>query len=428
MKNKSLEQRAHDQQQALLLLSKKQWLAGQEDLVHSLTLATETVSNTLSVERCSVWIYKNNKSEIESIDLYESCKNQHSSGLILCSSHYPNYFKALLEERVISADDANTDKNTFEFSNNYLKPLGINSMLDAPIRLSGNTIGVFCCEHIGKKRHWEIDEMNFVASVADFCSISFELSEHKKTSDELRSHKDKLESIVEDRTRELTDKNLELEAFSYSISHDLRAPLRHISGYLNVIKEDFSETIDKRGCECIGKAMKSLEKMNCMIDSMLQLSRISTQETNKEKLNLSDMMLEISEQLKDKDQVVKIKINNTPDTLGDIGLLRIALTNLFENSLKYSQKTEDPFIEFGSTKENEKIVYFVRDNGSGFDMQYANKLFAPFQRLHSEAEFEGTGIGLSTVQRVINKHNGNIRAIGEVGKGCTFFFDLGNEN
>jgi len=252
--------------------------------------------------------------------------------------------------------------------------------------------------------------------------------ENKKISEELRNHKIKLESIIEERTKELKDKNLELDAFSYSVSHDLRAPLRHMSGYLNIIEEDFSDDIDELGLEYLKRSMQSLAKMNYMIDSMLQLSRISDREIIKKPLNLSQLMSEISENIIIEGQNIALKIDDTPDSLGDAGLLRIALSNLLENAIKYTKKKSTPLIEFGSIRENDKTVFFIRDNGSGFNMQYADKLFVPFQRLHSQSEFEGIGIGLSTVQRVIRKHKGEIRAEGKVGKGAVFFFDLGKNN
>jgi light-regulated signal transduction histidine kinase (bacteriophytochrome) len=333
----------------------------------------------------------------------------------------------LLKERIIAADDAHTNEYTYEFSDVYLKPLGISSMLDAPIWLGGNAIGVLCCEHVGEKRKWGIDEENFAASVADFASISFELAEHKKTSDELREHKNKLESIVNERTAELREKNDALEAFNYSVSHDLRAPLRHAAGYLQIIEEDYSDRIDDTGLDYIKRARDSLGKMNLMIDSMLNLSRITTHKMKKTEIDLSKLMKVIAGQLVERDHPVDLRINNTPKAVGDAGLLQIALTNLLENALKYTQKVPDPVIEFGSLQIKDKTVYFLKDNGCGFDARYVDKLFAVFQRLHSESEFEGAGIGLSTVQRVIQNHGGEIRAEGEVGKGASFYFSLGDK-
>lgn len=179
---KNLDQRAKEQQDALLLLSQKQWLAGKNDVAESLRLATEIASQTLGVQRCSIWLYAENKTIIQCLDLFDSQKQEHQAGLVLSSEKYPSYFEGLFKERIINADDAYTHKYTYEFKDSYLKPHGIRSMLDAPIRLKGQTVGVLCCEHVGDTRHWEIDEMNFAASVADFASISFELSEHKKNS------------------------------------------------------------------------------------------------------------------------------------------------------------------------------------------------------------------------------------------------------
>lgn len=421
---KTIQQRAEQQQQALLLLNKKQWLAGHEDILDSIQLATDTASKTLNISRCSVWLYGDAKSSIKCIDLFDAKQKKHDSGAILSSKDFPHYFEALYSERIIAAGDAHTNKFTYEFSETYLTPLGISSMLDAPIWLRGETIGVLCCEHVGKPREWEIDEMNFAASVADFASIAFELSEHKKTSDELRQHKAALEDIVKSRTQELKDINDDLLAFNHSVSHDLRAPLRHMGGYLKIIEEDYLSGLDETGREYFEKAQNSLLKMNSLIDSMLHLSRISTQKINKSEINLSEILREIAAQHILQGESLTLKISDTPNVTGDKNLLRIVLTNLFENALKYSQHTTSPLIEFTTTEDNSCRVFLMRDNGCGFNMDHADKLFNVFQRLHSQQEYEGTGIGLSTVQRIIQKHDGKIWAESEANKGATFYFYL----
>jgi len=424
---KSMQQRAIEQQKALLLLSKKQWLAGHENILESLHLATETAAATLNIQRCSVWLYENDKSILRCMDLYDKKLNRHESGMELTASDYPNYFSALYKERIIAADDAHTYKYTSEFSENYLTPFGINSMLDAPIWLGGDTIGVLCCEHTGPKRTWEIDEQNFAASVADFASIAFELAEHKKTTDELRQHKIRLQAMVKERTNELNDKNMELEAFCYSVSHDLRAPLRHIDGYLAMIEEDYADKIDTPGQEIIKRIRNSAEKMRTMIDALLYLSQLSAQTLNISSINLSQLLQDIVSQLDYDNRAVTINIHETSNINGDIKLLRIALTNLLENALKYTSKSPNPYIEFGSSQEGNRTIFFLRDNGCGFDMQYNDKLFVAFQRLHRQEEYEGTGIGLSTVYRVIQRHGGHIWAEAEVGKGATFYFYLSDQ-
>jgi len=419
-----MRERSEVQQQALLLLSKQQWLAGHNGVMDSIHLATSIGARTLGVQRCSVWLYNDDKSAIKCVDLYDAGSGEHTSGTVLKARDFPHYFDALHKERIIDAGDAYTNNYTYEFSDVYLRPLGISSMLDAPIWLAGQSIGVLCSEHVGTHRNWEVDEKNFAASLADFVSTAYELADHKKTSDELRLHKNHLESLVNDRTRELQEKNRELETFTYSISHDLRAPLRHAMSYLNILEDDYAEALDDTGQDIIKRAINSLKKMTTMIDSMLGLSRIATHKLKRTETDLSLSLREIASQLVPPDRQLELLIHDTDQASCDIGLLRIALTNLLENALKYTRKTPSAVIEFGSFRENGKVIYFMKDNGCGFDMAHAGKIFNLFERLHTEEEYPGTGIGLSTVERIIRKHGGDIRVKSEVGIGSTFYFTL----
>ena len=421
---REMEIRAEEQQRALALLNQKQWLAGHENIALSLNLATETAAITLNIKRVSVWLYENNKTSIKCIDLFLQDKDSHESGLALSKSDYPKYFDALSKERIIAANDAHTNEHTAEFSEGYLKPLGISSMLDAPIKLGGKSVGVLCCEHIGDNRTWQIDEQIFTASVADFCSIAFELSEHKKTSDELRKHQNRLESMIAERTLDLEIKNKELEAFSYTISHDLRSPLRHVNGYLEIIEEDCSDKLSEIEKDYIARTRKSVVKMYEMIDAILHLSRISSQALKKKPIKLSELVLEISDQLTINNPNVEFDIEETQIIYGDEPLLRVAITNLLENAIKYSAKSDSPLIEFGYKMEDDHAVFFVRDNGCGFDMKYAHKLFDVFQRLHNDKEYKGSGIGLSTVHKVIQRHHGKIWSESKIDKGSCFYFTL----
>ena len=423
MKNK-MEFRAEEQQKALALLNQKQWLAGHENISQSFKLATETAATTLDIKRVSVWLYENNKKNITCVDLFLQESANHESGSVLNKTDYPKYFDALSKERIIAADDAHTNEYTAEFSEKYLKPLNITSMLDAPIKLGGKGVGVLCCEHIGEQRSWKIDEKIFAASVADFCSIALELSEHKKTSDELRKHQNRLETMIAERTIDLEIKNKELEAFSYTISHDLRSPLRHVNGYLEIIEEDCREKLSEIEKDYISRTRKSVVKMYDMIDAILHLSRISAQTIKKLPIKLSDLALEISDQLTINNPKVEFDIEETPIAHGDEDLLRIAISNLLENAIKYSSKKSSPLIEFGSNMENDIQVFYIRDNGCGFDMKYSHKLFDVFQRLHNDSEYKGSGIGLSTVYKVIERHRGKIWAKSEIDNGTTFYFTL----
>ncbi len=226
--------------------------------------------------------------------------------------------------------------------------------------------------------------------------------------------------------RELEVANRELEAFSYSVSHDLRAPLRSINGFSQILLEDYSGTLDEEGRSYLRRVQAASQHMGRLIDDLLALSRVTRVPLRREHVDLSALAREIAMDLKsnDPEREVEFAIPDGLSATGDPGLLRVALENLLGNAWKFTSKKPEARIEFGALLQNGERTYFVRDNGAGFEMAYANKLFGAFQRLHPANEFEGTGIGLATVQRVIRRHGGSVWAEGEVGRGATFYFTL----
>jgi signal transduction histidine kinase len=236
----------------------------------------------------------------------------------------------------------------------------------------------------------------------------------------------KNELELERKNHRLALVNEELESFSYSVSHDLHAPLRSIDGFSQALLEDCSSKLNREGKDFLNRIRASTKKMAKLIDDMLTLSRITRKKVNYSEVNLSKIANTIVKDLntmKDKRQV-KFKIVPNLTAKADAGLMRIVLENLLGNAYKFTRKSDDAKIEFGVTNVNGDRAYFINDNGAGFDMNYANKLFIPFQRLHSEYEYNGTGIGLAIVQRVMHLHNGRVWAEGEVRKGATFYFTI----
>jgi PAS domain S-box-containing protein len=233
------------------------------------------------------------------------------------------------------------------------------------------------------------------------------------------------ESLVQ-RNNEIEFINNELQAFSYSVSHDLKAPLRSVSGFSNALLEDYYEKLDEQGKQYLQKIQESSDLMTRLIDDLMMLSRVTTHDVNYSKVNLSDLAGDVIAELQKTNPDHKAAFTIAPEmiTYGDRNLLRIVLVNLLGNAWKFSSKAADPRIEMGASEQNNKTVYFVRDNGAGFDMNYADKLFKPFQRLHAASEFAGTGIGLSIVQRIVHRHGGRIWAEGKPGEGATFYFTL----
>jgi signal transduction histidine kinase len=223
---------------------------------------------------------------------------------------------------------------------------------------------------------------------------------------------------------ELEYANKELDSFSYSVSHDLRAPLRAINGYSQVLIEDYGHQLDETGKQTIHVIIKNAVKMAALIDDLLTFSRIGKQGLTTVALNMNNMVKLIANEFKNQTSTVVFVIKALQEAEGDNNMLKQVITNLLSNAIKYSSKKEKAIIEIGSFKKNNMLVYYVKDNGAGFDMKYYNKLFGVFQRLHSDTEFEGTGVGLALVQRIIKKHQGEVWAEAEPEKGATFYFSL----
>jgi len=226
--------------------------------------------------------------------------------------------------------------------------------------------------------------------------------------------------------QDLERKNRELESFSYAVSHDLRAPLRRIDSFARAIQETQGERLDATGHRYLDRVREASQQMSELIDDVLYLSRVTRAELRQQEVSLSDLVELVARRLREAepDREVTIKVRPGVSTVGDGQLLRIALENLLENCWKFTRKQPAPRIEFGVAGAAAEPVYFFRDNGVGFDMAYADRLFGPFQRLHLASEFPGTGIGLATVQRIIHRHGGRIWGEGAVGQGATFHFTL----
>jgi PAS domain S-box-containing protein len=255
--------------------------------------------------------------------------------------------------------------------------------------------------------------------------LSVDITEEKKLQEELNKYNQKLEELVEERTAQLAAANKDLESFSYSVSHDLRAPLRAINGYTKIFEKKYGTTIDKEGHRLLNIIENSAVKMGVLIDDLLSLSRLGRTELAKSAINMSHLtdsvLTEINKFTKHK---AKVRIHDLKPVMADYSLMSQVMMNLISNAIKYSSKREKPVIEIRSEINDDEVIYCISDNGAGFDMNYADKLFGVFQRLHSESEFEGTGVGLAIVHLIIRKHGGKIWAEGKVNEGAAFYFSL----
>ena len=299
--------------------------------------------------------------------------------------------------------------------------------------------------------YWEFASISPIRNTEDvithFIAVKEDITERKRMEEELQELNSFLEKRVAERTLELKDTNFqlqaeivkhkrtedklavtnkELEAFCYSVSHDLRAPLRGIDGFGKILETEYAKKLDEQGMSHLKRIRAASQRMGQLITDLLSLSRITRKEMKQEKVDLSTMVHKIASALQKRqpERQVEFAIAEGLFVRGDINLLKIAMDNLMDNAWKFTEKHSQTRIEFGISLHNGEHVYFVRDDGAGFDMTYVGKLFGAFQRLHSLSEFEGTGIGLATVQRIIHRHGGRIWAEGAVEQGATFYFTL----
>lgn len=268
------------------------------------------------------------------------------------------------------------------------------------------------------------DKGEYAGAIAGVINIT----DRREAEDALKRHKDELESVVRERTQQLIRSNQDLESFSYSVAHDLRGPLRSITGFSQILKDSTGERLNVEEKDFLRRIIRAGKNMVGLIDDILKLAQISQTKMAVSTVDLSKIAGEIVGELTATDRARKAQISIAEGLFveGDQGLLKIALQNLLDNAWKFSSKQDTTKIELDSVEKNGEIVFYVRDNGVGFNPLYASNLFKTFQRLHRSEEFEGTGVGLSTVERIMHRHGGRVWAESTEGQGATFFFTVGN--
>jgi PAS domain S-box-containing protein len=266
------------------------------------------------------------------------------------------------------------------------------------------------------------DAHRFMGSFAMFTDIT----ERKGAETELSAIKDNLEIRVVERTAQLESANEELESFSYSVSHDLRTPLRAIDGFSRILQDDYADKLDDEGKRLLKVVLDNTCRMGRLIDDLLNFSRTSRLEITYSEIDMEKLAHEVLKELQPSVGSVKlqVEIEPIPAAKGDHAMMHQVFVNLLSNAIKYSHTRDLSMIKVGGSIEGDEVIYFVRDNGAGFDMQYADKLFGVFQRLHTTREFEGTGIGLAIVKRIVSRHGGRVWAEGKINEGATFYFAL----
>ena len=320
-------------------------------------------------------------------------------------------------------------KNNFSTESNLtpldeeLKREGMLSRLSIPLIRNQETIGALNLSSTIKNNFTE-EKITIAQEVA--VSISLAL-QHSNFIEQINRQNLELEKRIDERTSQLKQTISELESFSYSVSHDLRAPLRSIGGFSQAVIDDYSDKLDDDGKILLGRIISASKRMSDLIDALLMLAKITRSEINVDKVDFSALVSSVAEELcrqNEKRTNVEFRIQPGLKVKGDHRLLRIAIENLLNNAWKFTRDREKAVIEFGETENQGVKAYFVKDNGVGFDMAFSARLFGAFQRLHNGEEFEGTGIGLATTKRIILRHNGTIWAESKINEGTTFFFTI----
>ncbi len=306
-----------------------------------------------------------------------------------------------------------------------LERLQCRSLVIVAMRADDQIIGTLALIRERAGNPYTADDASFLQYVADRAAISVANVRLVQTIQQLNAE---LEQRVQKRTVQLEAANKELEAFAYSVSHDLRAPLRAVDGFSRIVLDRYNAMLDETGQDYLQRVRSGAQRMGQLIDDLLKLSRLTRTDMRHDRVDLSELAREIEVDLKESqpDRSVEFIVAKDLAVVGDERLLRSALENLLGNAWKFTSLTPKPRIEFGVKCLDSDQVFFVSDNGAGFDMAYGDQLFGAFQRLHSMSEFPGTGIGLAIVQRVLHRHGASVWAEGAVGQGATFYFKFPN--
>ena len=312
----------------------------------------------------------------------------------------------------------------------FLKQFDVKANIVVPILQAEQLWGLLIVHQCDRPRHWLPFEIEFLLQLANQLSIAIFQSELvinlRQNEQSLQHLNEQLENRVSQRTTELESANKDLESFSYSVSHDLRAPLRAIDGFSKILQQDYADRLDTEGDRYLKIVRDNAKRMGELIDDLLNLSRMNRKEITRRSVIVNDLIKQVLHAFESEigDRQIEFIIADLPNCEADMSLLTQVWINLISNAIKYTNKTENAQIKIGCHIINSKNTYFISDNGAGFDMQYADKLFGVFQRMHLERDFEGTGIGLAIVQRIVQRHGGQIWAEASVNQGTTFFFTI----
>ena len=427
--HKEAEHRTADENLALLSLAKSEEL-GRGDLVAFNRLAMETAARTLDVERMGVWLFSEDRSVLRCVDLYERSTGRHSDGLELESASYPRYFSALYEGRFVSADDAQNDPKTSEFAESYLAPLGITSMLDAPLIRAGEVIGVVCHEHVGAARKWTLDEREFAASVAHFVSHAVEAQKRREAEqaasaarEQLLDQQKKETQNVEAELERVRDKLVQQTRLSTigqvaaSIAHELRNPLGAIGNARFYLSRRVADD-DPKWAEHLGIIDQEVHTADRIITNLLEMTR--AKEPSREWTDLGDLARSAFDRVEETDGV-RLTLSTRPDPFlvdADPEQLRQVLTNLVTNSVQAMEGRGE--IAVVAHSEGDFDVIALQDDGPGIDPEAKELVFEPLYTTKAK----GTGLGLPICRQIVERHGGSIELAKPRGPGARMVIHL----
>jgi signal transduction histidine kinase/HAMP domain-containing protein len=390
------------------------------DLQTIMKMATEEAAKTLNVERVGIWFLHDQSAELVCERLYSLVgSGAQGAGTRLRAADYRAYFEAIENSRILAANHAWEDHRTCGFADTYLKPLGITSVMDVPIRLHAKLLGVLCCEHVGPPREWSLEEQDFAASIADMIALQVESNERRKLERALAKANEHLAESV----RDLRRSNKELQDFAYVAAHDLKAPLRGIGTLADWIASDYADRFDEQGRDQLRMLKGRVGRLSELIDGILHYSEIGRVATRLEWVDLNRLVPDVIAMLDPPVSVDVVVRGPLPVLSCEKVRVEQVFRSLIDNAIKYMDKPRGR-IEIGCTDLEGSWRFAVVDNGPGIDKKYFEKIFQMFQTLSPRDERESTGIGLAVVKKIVELCGGTVWVESQVGEGSTFFFTL----
>jgi PAS domain S-box-containing protein len=423
-----LVNRVKRQEAAIVKIATNQAMTN-SDVEDTVKVITEITAHTLKVERVSVWLLNKDHTKLECMDLFEVTNGKHSQGTSLPVNSYPNYFKALQAGRAIDASDARTDARTSEFAKDYLAPLGVISMLDTAIRISGEIVGVVCHESIGSKRVWVADEITFASEIADQVAQTLINIERKKTENKLFHVMKQLNENLENTVTKLEQANQEMKDFIYVASHDLREPLHKIAIFGDMLQKSLHGKLANDDAENLRYMIEGTQRINNVIGGLLTYAKVNSKLQPPETVDLNEIVKQLQQLefsiLLQENQVVMEVPQPLPSILVDPVQIRQLMQNLITNGITYQKKGNIPHITITSKPASDSMVRIeITDNGIGIKPEYHQAIFTMFKRLHLRDEYDGIGVGLAICKKIVERYGGQIGVESEYGKGSTFWFTV----